>query len=154
MDIFCSVRTRQHLCDHSAYMVGLDPSISPGRFHCVTNLTLEMRGDILGREWYWYLSSLPRGNRSAFPSFRVINIDVIGPYIPHTNRWMSKKYWQTCQTWRRSVSRAAMLCHSLRLIGALRGVRSSEEQTMEDDPRIFRTEGRWELVANRKRLTT
>ena len=40
----------------------------------------------------------------------------------------------------------------LRLIGVLQGIRSSEEQITEDDPRIFRREGCWELLAKGKGL--
>jgi len=40
----------------------------------------------------------------------------------------------------------------LRLIGVLQGIRSSEEQMTEDDPRIFRREGCWELLAKGKGL--
>jgi hypothetical protein len=38
----------------------------------------------------------------------------------------------------------------LRLIGTLQGVRSSEGHIAEDNPRIFRREGCWEFLADRK----
>jgi hypothetical protein len=38
----------------------------------------------------------------------------------------------------------------LRLIGTLQRVRSREEHIAEDNPRIFRREGCWEFLADRK----
>jgi hypothetical protein len=134
-------------------MIGLDPSTTAGQFQYITNLTFEAPG--WEGEFQWFAKDLFDGkglDRHSFPHLRVLNMHVIAPRYPSHKLLDVEDVLE-------NISDLEKICLKgvdplpLRLIGALRGVCSSEEQITEDNPCIFkRGEGHWELLADRKGL--
>jgi hypothetical protein len=149
---FRTAGLRRHACNLFSSMVGLDSSTTAGRFHYITNITIKAHG--WEGEWEWFPRSHSNRNgleQHSYPHLRVLNIDVTAHrHPPHKLLDVDNLL--------ESVSDLEEICLKgvdilpLRLIGALRGVRSSEEQVTENNPCILKKgEGHWELLAGRKK---
>jgi hypothetical protein len=150
---FRTLGLTHHSCDWHSHIVGLDPSTTAGRFQYITNLTFNAQGWEGDREWFAKRSSNERGglDRHMYPRLRVLNINMTAHEYPSHKLLNVEDVLE-------SISDLEKICLTgvdilpLRLIGALRGVRSREELLITENlPCVFkRGERHWELLAEKE----
>jgi hypothetical protein len=133
-------------------MLGTDPSISAGRFHYVSNITLApTKSCYCSYQAQWdYLSSKPcdRNERHIFPQLKTLNIDVTELQIPKGSLLNVERILEDISDVD-EVHLCGLEILPPRIAGVLRSVRYSDEQVMEDSPSIVNgnNAGQWGSVA-------
>jgi hypothetical protein len=153
---FRTIGLSHHFCDCVSYRVGRGIFTAAGRFYHITNLTIKLQG--WAGEWVWLANirsdnvfsdhNSDRSGQHLFPNLRVLNIHITAHRHPSYKLLDVEKVLENVSDLEKlSLNGVDIL--PLRLIGALRGVRSNEEeQITENHPCIFkRGEGLWELLA-------
>jgi len=139
---------QKHTRENDAYMLALDPSISAGRFHYVTNFTFKAKNlpNYSPDNWNRFSTNVARwpSNRHQFPGLRVLNIDLRGLKHPSYRHLDVEDILE-------ALSDLAMIrlqgvnLIPVRLVGALQGVRSSAEEITKAHSKISIKEGHYDM---------
>jgi hypothetical protein len=150
---FRTLGVGHHVCDWISSIIGLDTSTTAGRFQYITDLTFKARGSEGEREWFRKASTIEGGlDRHLYPRLRVLNLDVTALEYPSHKLLYVEDVVESISDLE-VISLKGVEILPLRLMGALRGIRSSEEQITEDHPCVFKKgEKHWELRAGMKKL--